>query len=148
MLEAETETNEEEVTEEAYHDDKRSRVKDYKMPRRKTTRRRRLQKVMDYYSEDQTNEDNSDEVIDLIDTRTAHTTSLQFPEHTCGKSKPPAPPPTHTQQHVHHSDGNSSNGGMYSDSQTTHQVTSRAPNSGGSGICDSKVGQSLEAVQK
>ena len=66
MLEAETETNEEEVTEEAYHDDKRSRVKDYKMPRRKTTRRRRLQKVMDYYSEDQTNEDNSDEVIDLI----------------------------------------------------------------------------------
>merc|ERR1712110_649233 len=59
MLEAETETNEEEVADEAYHDDKRSRVKDYKMPRRKTTRRR-LQKVMDYFSEDQTNEENSD----------------------------------------------------------------------------------------
>ena len=73
MLEAETETNEEEATEETYHDDKRSRVavkninllfffiileqniyfsdfffQDYKMPRRKTTRRRRLDKVMDY----------------------------------------------------------------------------------------------------
>ena len=50
MLEAETETNEEEIADEAYHDDKRSRVKDYKMPRRKTTRRRRIpSKIMDYY---------------------------------------------------------------------------------------------------
>ena len=63
------------------YDDKRSQVKNYKMPRRKTTRRRRgpssgatpLQhhtKAIDYYqSEDQTNEDNSDDILDLMDTR-------------------------------------------------------------------------------
>jgi len=161
MLEAETETNEEEIADEAYHDDKRSRVKDYKMPRRKTTRRRRIpSKIMDYYSEDQTNEENSDEVLDLIDTRTA-TATLQFHEHTCGKSskeqqQAQAEHQQLQQQHqqtVHHqhSDGNSSNG-MFSDSQTHQAITSssrphqQAP--GDSGICDSKIGQSLEEMQK
>lgn len=172
MLDPETETNEEEANEETYHDDKRSRVADYKMPRRKTTRRRRLDKVMDYnpdyYSEDQTNEENSDEVLDLIDTRgpipdntrSTATSTLQFHDHTCGKSSIRGQHQQQQQPVQHpllHSDGNSSNGNLFSDhSQTQHQVaSSRAPpphppptTSGDSGICDSKIGQSLEAIQK
>ena len=188
------------------------------MPRRKTTRRRRLDKVMDYnpgnsfrsidnktiedfnisaydlsktqfirnqngsklhfffifsfpdyYSEDQTNEENSDEVLDLIDTRgpipdntrSTATSTLQFHEHTCVKSSNRGQHQQQQQQPVQHpllhSDGNSSNGNLFSDhSQTQHQVaSSRAPpphppptTSGDGGICDSKVGQSLEAIQK
>ena len=125
--------------------------------------------IPDYYSEDQTNEENSDEVLDLIDTRgpipdntrSTATSTLQFHEHTCGKSSNRGQHQQQQQQPVQHpllhSDGNSSNGNLFSDhSQTQHQVaSSRAPpphppptTSGDGGICDSKVGQSLEAIQK
>ena len=152
------------------HNDKRSQVKDYKMPRRKTTRRRRPMgggqpvtlappphpkagggalKAIDYYhSEDQTNEDNSDEILDLMDTRTPIPTtgasgsaglpSLQAleltAEHTCGKSK----------LHTQYSDHESSSNGLFSDAHTPQVL----PMPSSTGICDSKVGQNLEAMHK
>ena len=54
------------------YDDKRNQVKDYKMPRRRTTKRRRPK--LDYFSEDQTNEDNSDDILDLMTDQPAQPT--------------------------------------------------------------------------
>ena len=83
---------------------------------------RNLPKVVDYYSEDHTNEDNSDEILDLIDV-TKPVAAIEYEHGACLNKKT--------------SDETSSErGALLSDSAPL------------GAICDSKVGQSLEAMQK
>ena len=141
------------------YDDKRNQVKDYKMPRRRTTKRRKIgpsdhQKMpkIEYFSEDQTNEDNSDDILDLMPTEQYHHShprqALDYHPAVASSSSAAAArsmkPKIHHQEQ--HSDQETSSCGLPSDTNVTH-----APSVSGaaSGICDPKVlGQSLELVQK
>ena len=124
-----------EIEEEGHEnfDDKRSHVKDYKMPRRTTTRRRR-RRIDSSNKEDFSNEDNS-EILDLMDAYEEEHHMHLHPlrdfdsgDHHNGRHR----------KAIKHSDENSSYGAN-SDSNTPQ---------GGTGICDAKVWQSIEGMQR
>jgi len=123
-----------EIEEEGHenYDDKRSHVKDYKMPRRTTTRRRRRRIDKEDFCTDRSNEDNS-EILDLMDAYDDHLQHHPLRDFDSGE---------HHGRHrkaIKHSDENSSYGAN-SDSNT--------PQGLGSGICDAKVWQSIEGMQR
>lgn len=96
---------------------------------------------IDYFSEDQTNEDNSDDILDLMQSdHQYHQHPRQALEyHPSSSMKPKL-------QQQQHSDQETSSCGVPSDTNVTH-----APSVSGaaSGICDPKLlGQSLDLVQK
>ena len=97
--------------------------------------------LSDYFSEDQTNEDNSDDILDLMQSdHQYHQHPRQALEyHPSSSMKPKL-------QQQQHSDQETSSCGVPSDTNVTH-----APSVSGaaSGICDPKLlGQSLDLVQK
>ena len=98
--------------------------------------------LSDYFSEDQTNEDNSDDILDLMQSdHQYHQHPRQALEYHPSSSMKPK-----LQQQQQHSDQETSSCGVPSDTNVTH-----APSVSGaaSGICDPKLlGQSLDLVQK
>lgn len=140
---AENEEVEEEGAETMINDDKRSQVKDYKMPRRKTTRRRNKNKPAFYHrhpemmeseleqdnEEDDEEADNSDNnILDLMDTRPS-----------AAVSTPAAAPLEYLRQKKQELmsedlETSSNNGGVHSDSMPIYS--------------DTKLGQNLDAVQR
>ena len=133
-LEEEEDANEEGEDGEGRFHDKRCQVKDYKMPRRKTTRRKRRPDIKDDFFTDRSNEENS-EIVDLMDT----SQQLQIQHEQYPSSSVSG---TNNKKLAKHSDETSSYEiqRTRSGSNTPHQVVADT--------CDPRISQGMEILQR
>ena len=133
-LEEEEDANEEGEDGEGRFHDKRCQVKDYKMPRRKTTRRKRRPDIKDDFFTDRSNEENS-EIVDLMDTsQQMQIQHEQYPSSSVSG--------TNNKKLAKHSDETSSYEiqRTRSGSNTPHQVVADT--------CDPRISQGMEILQR
>ena len=133
-LEEEEDAGEEGEDGEGRFHDKRCQVKDYKMPRRKTTRRKRRPDIKDDFFTDRSNEENS-EIVDLMDTsQQMQIQHEQYPSSSVSG--------TNNKKLAKHSDETSSYEiqRTRSGSNTPHQVVADT--------CDPRISQGMEILQR